>query len=365
MCGIYVLAAIGVWLHADGVTAAASTRRVVVVVFDQVQSLDVTGPVEVFAIANRFIESRRSSTTASQRPYDIRLSAPTTHPVRTSSGLLLGVDCKLSSIRGPIDTLVVAGGDGAEVAAADPVVVAAVDRLAARSRRVTSVCTGAFLLAATGRLDGRRVTTHWNSCERLAAGYPSITVDPEPIFVRDGTITTSAGITAGIDLCLALVEEDYGRRLALRVARQLVVFLKRPGGQSQFSAHLRAEVAERDVIADAQCYAVSHLDADLRVEQLAQRAAMSPRHFARTFRAEVGVTPARFVEQARVEAARRLLEDSTDGVDEIARRCGLGTAETLRRSFLRALHVAPSDYRRRFRAGPPSHLQPIASRRPA
>ena len=348
-------------------TAAAGARRVVVVVFDGVQSLDVTGPVEVFAIANRYLAHRTSG--AEQQSYDIRLAAPEARPVHTTSGLSLGVDCRLASLRGPIDTLVVAGGEGAERAAADRDIVAAVDRLAARSRRVTSVCTGAFLLAATGRLDGRRATTHWNSCARLATEYPAVTVDPDPIFVRDGAVTTSAGITAGIDLCLALVQDDHGRRLALRVARQLVVFFKRPGGQSQFSTHLRADVAERDVIADVQRYAVGHLDADLRVEELAGRAAMSPRHFARTFLADVGMTPARFVEQARVEAARRLLEDSSAGVDEIAARCGLGTAETLRRSFLRALHVSPADYRRRFRATPTATADPprtpITTRRPA
>ncbi len=208
-----------------------------VVVYDGVQSLDVTGPVEVFSIANRFL-SRQTSGIA-PRTYDIRLVAPEAGSIRTSSGLLLGVGGRLSTIRGPIDTLVISGGDGAEVAAADRAVIATVDRLAERSRRITSVCTGAFLLAATGRLDGRRATTHWNSCERLAAEHPAVVVDPDPIFVRDGNIITSAGITAGIDLCLALVEEDHGRRLALRVARQLVVFLKRPGGQAQFSAHLR------------------------------------------------------------------------------------------------------------------------------
>ncbi len=353
----------GRWPHADGVTAPLGARRVVVIVFDGVQSLDVTGPVEVFSAANRFVA--RMTASADNRPYEIRLAASDARPVRTSSGLSLGVDSRLSSIRGPIDTLVIAGGEGAEVAAADRAVVSAVDRLAQRSRRITSVCTGAFLLAATGRLDGHRATTHWNSCARLTATHPAVTVDPDPIFVRDGELFTSAGVTAGIDLCLALVEEDHGRRLALQVARQLVVFLKRPGGQSQFSAHLRADVAERDAIADVQRYALGQLHADLRVEQLAERAAMSPRHFARTFSSEVGVTPARFVERARVEAARRLLEESAAGVDEIARRCGFGTAETLRRSFLRALHVSPSDYRRRFRTVPVPPFTSVATRRPA
>ncbi|MDQ6695976.1 MAG: GlxA family transcriptional regulator [Actinomycetota bacterium] len=343
-------------------------RRVVVVVFDGVQSLDVTGPVEVFSIANRFLAGQTSTDDRrydGRQLYDLRLAAAGTGPVRTSSGLSLGVDCRLSSIRGPLDTLVVAGGDGADAAAADAAIVSAVDRLARRCRRVTSVCTGAFVLAATGRLDGRRATTHWGSCARLAAAHPAVTVDPDPIFVRDGDVVTSAGVTAGIDLCLALVQEDHGRRVALQVARQMVVFLKRPGGQSQFSAHLRADVAERDAIADVQRYAVGHLAADLRVERLAERATMSPRHFARTFLAEVGVTPARFVERGRVEAARRLLEESSASVDDIARRCGFGTAETLRRSFLRLLDVSPSDYRRRFRNVSISPFTPIGTRRPA
>jgi len=347
----------------DGVTAPENARRVVVVVFDGVQSLDVTGPVEVFATASRFLAGM--TPVAVNRAYEVRLAAAEVRPIRTSSGLSLGVDSRLSSIRGRIDTLVVAGGAGAEVAAADRAVVSAVDRLAQRSRRVTSVCTGAFLLAATGRLDGRRATTHWNSCARLAAAHPAVTVEPDPIFVRDGEVVTSAGVTAGIDLCLALVQEDHGRKLALQVARQLVVFLKRPGGQSQFSAHLRADVAERDAVADVQRHVLSHLDGDLRVEQLAELAAMSPRHFARTFLSEVGVTPARFVERARVEAARRLLEESSAGVDEVARRCGFGTGETLRRSFLRTVHVSPSDYRRRFRITPTPPFTAVATRRPA
>lgn len=351
------------WAHAERVSSGADARRIVVVVFDGIQSLDVTGPVEVFTGANRFME--KYSAGADPRPYGITVAAADTGPVRTSSGLTLGVDRRLSALRGPIDTLVVAGGDGAEAAAADARTVAAVDRLADRSRRITSVCTGAFVLAATGRLDGRRATTHWISCAALAAAHPAITVDPEPIFVRDGPVTTSAGVTAGIDLCLALVEEDHGRPLALRVARQLVVFLKRPGGQSQFSAHLRAEVAERDAVAEVQRHVLTHLDSDLRVEQLAARAAMSVRHFARTFLAEVGMTPARFVEQVRIEAARRMLEDSAVGVEETARRCGFGTSETLRRSFLRAMHVSPSDYRNRFRA-PTSPLTSVTTaRRPA
>jgi transcriptional regulator GlxA family with amidase domain len=212
------------------------------------------------------------------------------------------------------------------------------------------VCTGTFLLAEAGLLDGRRVTTHWGWCRHLAREFPTLTVESEPIFVQDGDVYTSAGVTAGIDLCLALVEADHGRELALSVARQLVVFLKRPGGQAQFSSHLSAQLAERDAVAEVQTWIADHLDEDLSVARLAARAAMSPRHFARVFRAETGVTPARFVERARVEQARTRLEQSSVGVEEIAHACGFGTPETMRRAFLRALWVAPSEYRQRFRA---------------
>ena len=244
----------------------------------------------------------------------------------------------------------VAGGLGVRKQLGNTKLVDAVRSTAKRSRRVASVCSGAFLLAEAGLLDHRRVTTHWESCPRLAQSYPLLEVDPNPIFVRDGDVYTSAGVTAGIDLCLALVEEDHGRDLALAVARQLVVFLKRPGGQAQFSSHLSTQLADHDELAAVQGWVADHLDADLSVAKLAERAAMSPRHFARVFRAETGVTPARFVEHARVEQARRRLEESTVGIEEIAHDCGFGTPETMRRAFLRALWVGPSEYRQRFRA---------------
>ncbi len=314
----------------------------VVLAFDGMQSLDLTGPVEVFDVATRH---------GIDPPYAIEVAGPADAPVVTSSGLRILPDRALAEVRGPIDTLVVAGGDGVYGQRDDVALVAEVRRVAAAARRVASVCSGAFLLAEAGLLDGRRVTTHWARARRLAREYPDVVVDAEPIFVRDGTIATSAGVTAGIDLCLALIEEDHGRDLALAVARQLVVFLKRPGGQAQFSAHLLGQLAEHDAVAEVQGWVADHLDDDLTVEQLARRAAMSPRHFARVFRRETGLTPARYVEQVRVEAARRRLEDSGAGVEVIARACGFGTAETMRRTFLRRLHVHPSDYRRHFRAG--------------
>jgi transcriptional regulator GlxA family with amidase domain len=318
-------------------------RRVVIFTFPGTQSLDVAGPLEVFMATER---------TSGTPRYTTELIAPHAGPVRSMSGLGLVADAAIADVDGPIDTFVVAGGDEVGIGAVigDPDVLAHVRRLAAGSRRVVSVCSGAFVLAAAGLLDGRRATTHWSACDRLARHYPAVTVERDPIFVRDGKYATSAGVTSGIDLALALVEDDHGHAVAMGVARQLVVFLKRPGGQAQFSAALATQVADRDDVSDVQSWIADHLGADLSVAALARRAAMSPRHFARVFRAATGATPARYVEQARVEAARRRLEESDDGVDAIATACGFGTAETMRRTFLRALHVAPTDYRRRFRS---------------
>jgi transcriptional regulator GlxA family with amidase domain len=215
---------------------------------------------------------------------------------------------------------------------------------------VASVCSGSFLLAEAGLLDGRRATTHWVACATLAERYPEVEVDPLPIFVRDGNVTTSAGVTAGMDLALAFVEEDLGRELALQVARQLVLFLKRPGGQAQFSSQLAAQLAERAPLRELQVWIADHLDEDLSVPALAARAHMSERHFARAFRAGTGMTPAAFVEAARVERARIALESGDTPVEVVARTAGFGTVETMRRAFRRRLGVAPADYRSRFRS---------------
>jgi transcriptional regulator GlxA family with amidase domain len=310
-------------------------RRVVIVAFPAVQSLDVAGPAEVFAAAGD--------------EYRVEIVAPAAGMVRASSGLALWSDATLADVRGPIDTLVVAGGEGTRTVMLDEAFVGDIRRLAPASRRVASVCSGAFVLAAAGLLDGRHATTHWGWCDVLAAAFPTVTVESDRIFVRDGDVWTSAGVTAGIDLALAMVEDDVGRDVALAVARRLVVFLKRPGGQSQFSAQLAGQLAERQPLSDLQGWIADHLADDLSVERLAERTAMSVRNFSRTFSREVGLTPARFVERARVDGARRLLEESSASVDEIAVRCGFGTSETMRRTFLRSLHVTPTDYRRRFR----------------
>ncbi|MGI8557701.1 MAG: GlxA family transcriptional regulator [Solirubrobacteraceae bacterium] len=239
-------------------------------------------------------------------------------------------------------------GPGRRAACADPLLLAWLRRAAPRARRLASVCTGAFLLAEAGLLDGCTVTTHWSACAELAEHYPAVSVDPEPIFTRDGSIYTSAGVTAGMDLALALVEQDLGRDAALTIARWLVLFLRRPGGQAQFSAQLSGQLAHRGALRDLQRWILEHPAENLAVERLAERAAMSPRHFSRAFTGEVGVTPGRYVERIRVEAARRYLEDTTLAVAQVAAACGFGTAETMRRGFIRSLGVPPVEYRRRF-----------------
>lgn len=315
-------------------------RSVLVVLFDDLQSLDVTGPVEVFAGAAR--------AAGDPSAYPIRTASLDGGPVRTRSGLRLLPDASLDAAvaDGPPHTLVVPGGEGTR--APDPALVDWLREHAPRAGRLVSVCTGALLLAEAGLLDGHRATTHWIACEHLARRYPRVEVDPDPIFVREGRLSTSAGVTAGIDLALALVEEDLGRDVALTVARHLVVFLRRPANQAQFSAQLSAQTARREPLRDLQQWISEHPDGDLSVDALAARVRLSPRHFARAFHAETGVPPGRYVDRIRLEHARRLLEETSGGVEEIARASGYGTPETMRRAFLKALGTAPAEYRRRF-----------------
>ncbi len=317
------------------------------VVYPGVQVLDVTGPLEVFANANRRLDQRGDRRA---KRYEIEITARAAGPVRSTSGIELLAQRAFRELRGPIDTLLVAGGDGVADALRDRELIGFVRRRALHARRVASVCTGAFLLAEAGLLDGRRATTHWSACARLAERHPSLRVETDPIFVRDGKYWSSAGVCAGMDLALALVEQDHGRELALTVARWLVLFLKRPGGQSQFSAELAAQATEHETVRELQAWAQAHVASDLGVAALAKRSAMSPRNFARVFAREVGETPARWVERTRVEAARRLLEESPAGVEEIASRCGFASSETLRRAFLRRVRVSPAAYRGRFRS---------------
>ncbi|MFE9738920.1 GlxA family transcriptional regulator [Streptomyces sp. NPDC006477] len=317
-------------------------RPVLVVLFDGVQSLDVTGPFEVFAGAGR--------AAGDPAAYPLRTASLDGGPVRTHSGLRLLPDTTLAEAvaDGPPHTLVVPGGEGTRTPA--PALIDWLRTHAPDAGRLVSVCTGALLLAEAGLLDGHRATTHWATCDHLARRYPEVDVDPDPIFVRDGRLSTSAGVTAGIDLALALVEEDLGRDVALTVARHLVVFLRRPGNQAQFSAQLSAQTARREPLRDLQLWITEHPAEDLSVEALAARVRLSPRHFARAFHAETGTPPGRYVDRVRLEHARRLLEETSRGVEEVARASGYGTPEAMRRAFLKALGTAPAEYRRRFHA---------------
>lgn len=329
-------------------SASAKPRRIVIVAYPGVQPLDVVGPAEVFAAADQL---------SGGGSYEVEVAAPGREPLMTRhGGYGIAPGRTLSECRGPIDTLMVAGGVGVVEAEEDRELVTWVRRAAGRSHRVASVCTGTFLLGAAGLIDGRRVTTHWASSPRLAERFPEADVDPDPIFVCDNEgereVWTSAGVTSGMDLALALVEEDLGPEIAREAARWLVLFLQRPGGQAQFSSHLAAQPARREPIRELQAWMADHLTADLRVETLAHRAAMSPRNFARAFRRETGFTPAVYVEQLRVEAARQRLERGSDPVEHVAGACGFGTPETMRRAFTRRVGVPPADYRARFRRAP-------------
>jgi transcriptional regulator GlxA family with amidase domain len=317
-------------------------RTVEVLAYPAVQLLDVTGPLQVFASANDMMAKAGEA-----QPYAIRLVAPGGHSVEASAGVALVAD-PLSAVETYVDTLVVAGGEGVNAASVDAVLVDYVRERTKQARRTASICTGAFLLAATGLLDGRRAVTHWLYCAELARRFPAVHVESDPIFVRDGSLWTSAGVTAGIDLALALVEEDLGRTVALAVARYLVVFLKRPGGQAQFSEALSLQTAE-DKFGALHDWISKHLAQDLSLPVLAGQAGMSERSFSRHYAESTGLTPARAVERLRVEGARRLLSDSRLPVKRISQRCGFGSEETMRRSFLRLLNATPQDYRSRFR----------------
>ncbi|WP_067472297.1 GlxA family transcriptional regulator [Actinomadura hibisca] len=322
-------------------------RRVVIAVFPDVDLLDVTGPAEVFALANR--------ETAGRAGYRVLLAGPQAGAVVTSAGVRLLTDLTFDEVGEQVDTLLVPGAvdmtDEGPVARIDPDVVAWVKRTAPHARRVASVCVGAHVLAAAGLLEGRTATTHWSTAAQLAAEHPGVTVDPDPIFVRAdrGRLWTGAGISACLDLALALVAEDLGEQTALAVARQLVMYLKRQGGQSQFSVPLSHPTTDRRDIDELRLWIADNLDADLSAEALAARMRLSERHFARVFKQEMGTSPAAYVEAARVETARRLLETTDCPLTQVAAACGLGSAETLHRAFRRQLSTTPAAYRRRFR----------------
>jgi len=314
--------------------------RIAILAFPRVQLLDVVGPADVFAEAARQLGDPRA--------YRMQVISTEARTLKGSSGIKLMADADVTTHRGSIDTLLVAGSPHVDEIAENKGLQKWLQRQSMQVRRIASVCSGAFVLAAAGLLDGKKVATHWNSAERLAAAYPNTEVDPDAIYVKDGKLYTSAGVTAGMDLALAMVEEDHGRELALRVAREMVMFLKRPGGQSQYSAHLAAQTAERSAIRDVQEHVLSHLRTDLTVPTLAATVSMSERNFARVFRSETGMTPAEFVESARIDAARRRVEESEVPLKKLADDVGYANADGLRRAFVRRLGVSPSEYRKRF-----------------
>lgn len=319
------------------------SRRIGIVVYDGVLSIDVAGPLEVF-------DTARQQTDGGPNPsYSVEIVAKRAGPIATAAGMEIIArvgfgDCE------PFDTVLVAGGHSSLEAAYDDEITTYLRSISGRTRRIASVCTGAFVLAGAGLLDGRRAATHWAYADTLAEMFPNVLVDADPIYLRDGNVYTSAGGTAGTDLALAMVEEDHGRELALHVARCLVMFLKRPGGQSQFSPFLAEQLADHPPIRRLQDWIVENLREDLTVPSLAKRVAMSPRNFTRHFTEEVGASPARYVESLRIVAARHLLEDSRRPVKSVAATCGFGSEEAMRRAFLKTLGVGPAAYRERFRS---------------
>jgi transcriptional regulator GlxA family with amidase domain len=343
----YVLSATSLSRETAAMKRPASPRppkqphRVVMVAFDSAELLDVIGPLETFATATGFAPENRL--------YSVAVAAREIRPLTASSGLAILPTVDYAAIA-EADTVLVAGGSGIETASQDTALLEALRRASRGSCRIGSVCTGAFVLAAAGLLDGKRAVTHWNWCARLAERYPAVTVEPDPIFLVDGGIWTSAGVTAGIDLALAMIERDHGPKLAMRSAQELVMFRRRPGGQSQFSAELTLQATPHRPIQALQAWIMENLTADLSVEALADRMAMSERNFARVFRRETQLTPARFVEQARLQKARALLELGTAGVEAVALACGYQSADVLTRALMRRLGVGPLDYRRRFGA---------------
>ena len=318
-----------------------TSRRIVLLVLPPVRELDLVGIVDVFASANQLLPS--------ERRYKIEIANADSAPhIEGMHGLQFTSGVPYQTLRGEIDTLLIPGGVGVETRQAKSTLLSWLTRRTKNTRRMGSICTGAFLLAQAGLLDGRRATTHWAFAKQLGERFPAVKVDPNPIWIRDENIYTSAGVTSGIDLCLALVEEDHGRQIALAVARTLVVFLCRPGNQAQFSISLSDQATERRPLNDLLIWMVEHPSEDLSIPQLATRAAMSERNFQRVFTREVGKSPKQYVEQLRIEAVRRKLERTKQSLDEIAFACGFGSADVMGRCFQRQMKITPAEYRARF-----------------
>jgi transcriptional regulator GlxA family with amidase domain len=314
------------------------------VAFPGAEVLNITGPHEVFTFANMILQKKGVSQEA---VYPITVMAEKPGPVSTLSGLQIIADQGFSQINKDYDTLLIPGGDP-EVALANTQIVELIKDMAPKVRRLVSVCTGAFLLAESGLLDGRRATTHWNHCSEFAKKYPQIHLEPDRILIKEDNLFTSAGVTSGIDLALTMVEEDWGQKLALEVAQFLVVYLNRTNGQSQFRSSLTREPSKHSAIRDLQSWIMQNLEKDLRVDTLAERMAMSSRNFARLFLSETSMTPAKYVQMIRIEAARSSLELTEFPINTIADSSGFKDSENMRRSFIRQLGVNPKEYRKRF-----------------
>ncbi|MBS0168025.1 MAG: GlxA family transcriptional regulator [Nitrospira sp.] len=326
----------------NGKTTKHRPRTIALLGFDGVAALDITGPYEVFSLPSFLAQDKAVP------PYRIVLLADQAGPVRSVSGLSMIADASWQNFHNKVDTLLVCGGPDMTALQRNQKLLSWLRIMARRTRRIGSICTGAFLLAEAGLLNNRRATTHWSEVERLAKEYQSTTVEPDAIYVKDGHVYTSAGITAGMDLALALVEEDLGRDIALAAARMLVLFLKRPGGQSQFSTQLQAQAVEGQRLADHLSWLADHHHKPMTVEDMASQAGMSPRTFARVFVTETGDTPALYLEKLRLEHAVRLLETTNTSLDITAQTCGFTGHEQLRRTFQRHKGITPQDYRQRF-----------------
>jgi transcriptional regulator GlxA family with amidase domain len=325
-------------------------RRIGIFVYDGVMALDAVGPADVFGLAN--ILRHQEDPTAPPH-YDVCFVGSRKGPINTGTGFRITADLSVREANSAVDTLVVPGAyelRDTEIALANPDVNAWLRRSARQSRRVASICTGAVILAKLGLLSGRRATTHWMFCEHLRGNFPAVNVEPDSLWIKDGKIYTSAGITAGMDLALALVEEDLGRRFALELARVLVMFLKRPGGQSQFSSELISQLASPDRLEDLVEWIRDHLDRPLGIEDLARRSKMSARNFQRVFTRQCGLPPAKFIERLRVERARLIIEDTGLTMTEIARKSGFDTEQRMRRAFKRVLGINPADHADRVRS---------------
>lgn len=333
----------------DEANQTNETKNVVMVAYPNAHILDVVGPLEVLTGASLFLPEGTV-------PYTTELVAHKKGDVETTSGLKLQANQSFTEAErdiGKIDTLIISGGHGTSEAMQDKSLMSYVANAATRANRVVSICTGAMILAELGLLDGRRATTHWWWCPILAQRYPKVTIEPDAIFIRDGDIWTSAGVTAGMDLALALLEEDWGHDIALQVARYNVMYMMRPGGQTQFSANLIAQKADDPKIGETLSHILDNVADDLTVTSLASRAAMSERSFARKFKDETSMTPAHYVEAARLQTARVELEQSDTPVEQVATQTGFGNAERMRRVFQRHLGISATDYRDRFRVASP------------